>query len=304
MNWLAESAVAELDRQDNGPLYLGERRLLREIFSRSYLFESNEGDNPEAGDNAPPDESELNDKKEGAVVSRGSGTDEAIKALRADSENDPVLKKMAGIIVRTAIKLTSTFPLEKRDEMMPDLLSIGKMTVMRWKDEYDPSRSAKITTFLYPYVVGSMKNEMETVYSNLNHETLETDLPTNAAEEEEDIDNPTMGVDRITAGLDLAHRMDSIAASSGLETPSAGIEREDMRDAVAKLLKRALLTPMERAYIQNVTMGGMQAVDFARQAGCTKARISQVDNNAMTKIYTYLRHHPEEARNLKILYNG
>lgn len=299
MNWLVESAVSELDRQDNGPMYLGERRLLRAIFDRpileSFGDEEGDGDLPEMRDRRDSDPvaaatDEINKGK--PVVATGSGTDLAIKALRKASEDDPQLKACAAIIVSQAKRATKTFPHEKRDEMMADLISAGKTAVFKFKDQFDPSKGVAFTTFMFPYISGEIKHAMAKIYKNLKTETLETDMKPNSEGDSVGEDEENIGFDMLTAQNSTGNGIDDMSLHSEFSRPDEVLDREDTHAEVKELFRRVNLSPAEMDALQS-WMANVRGVDAAAARGVSPQAINNLTQRAVLKIKRYLAKHPQ-----------
>lgn len=49
----------------------------------------------------------------------------------------------------------------KRAQLREDLVSAGSLAVLTYADRYNPGGEATLSTFLYPYIIGAMKRELE-----------------------------------------------------------------------------------------------------------------------------------------------
>lgn len=47
------------------------------------------------------------------------------------------------------------------EQLRKDLISAGTLAVLTYADRYNPDSEATLSTFLYPYIVGAMKRELE-----------------------------------------------------------------------------------------------------------------------------------------------
>lgn len=47
------------------------------------------------------------------------------------------------------------------EQLREDLISTGTLAVLTYADRYDPNVEATLSTFLYPYIIGAMKRELE-----------------------------------------------------------------------------------------------------------------------------------------------
>lgn len=47
------------------------------------------------------------------------------------------------------------------EELREDFISAGTVALLTYADRFDPNSEATISTFLYPYIVGAMKRELE-----------------------------------------------------------------------------------------------------------------------------------------------
>ena len=47
------------------------------------------------------------------------------------------------------------------EQLREDLISAGTLAVLTYADRYNPAGEATLSTFLYPYIIGAMKRELE-----------------------------------------------------------------------------------------------------------------------------------------------
>ncbi len=47
------------------------------------------------------------------------------------------------------------------EQLREDLISAGTLAVLTYADRYNPGSEATLSTFLYPYIIGAMKRELE-----------------------------------------------------------------------------------------------------------------------------------------------
>ena len=47
------------------------------------------------------------------------------------------------------------------EQLREDLVSVGALAVLTYADRYNPNVEATLSTFLYPYIIGAMKRELE-----------------------------------------------------------------------------------------------------------------------------------------------
>lgn len=47
------------------------------------------------------------------------------------------------------------------EQLQEDLISAGTLAVLTYADRYSPGSEATLSTFLYPYIIGAMKRELE-----------------------------------------------------------------------------------------------------------------------------------------------
>lgn len=54
------------------------------------------------------------------------------------------------------------------EQLREDLISAGTLAVLTYADRYNPGSEATLSTFLYPYIIGAMKRELENSLYSVN----------------------------------------------------------------------------------------------------------------------------------------
>jgi len=71
---------------------------------------------------------------------------------------EEILGSCEGLIQSCADKLCFSFECPGLRE---DLISCGRLAVLEQAEDYRPDSGASVTTYLYPFILGAMRRELE-----------------------------------------------------------------------------------------------------------------------------------------------